>query len=154
MRVLLVVLALTVLSPAFAGIRVVVTSHDIARGAVLSESDLTYATAAGDATIGTVFALNDAVGLQTRRIMRAGESLRLEDLKHPVIVQKGSTVTMTFEAPGIVLTATGRAMSEAGMGESVTVQNPASFRQIMAVVTGPGQVRAQMSAARLAALQP
>jgi flagella basal body P-ring formation protein FlgA len=36
----------------------------------------------------------------------------------------------------------GRAISEGGVGDSVTVQNPASFRMINAVVTGAGTVRA------------
>ena len=36
----------------------------------------------------------------------------------------------------------GRAMSEGGVGDTVTVQNPASFRMISAIVTGPGTVRA------------
>jgi flagella basal body P-ring formation protein FlgA len=36
----------------------------------------------------------------------------------------------------------GRAMSEGGVGDTVTIQNPASFRMIGAVVTGPGTVRA------------
>jgi flagella basal body P-ring formation protein FlgA len=49
---------------------------------------------------------------------------------------------MTFEAPGITLTASGRAMTEGGVGDTVTIQNPASFRQIQGVVTGPGAVRA------------
>ena len=91
-------------------------------------------------------------------MLRAGESVRLEDVRHPTLVTKGSTVTMIFEAPGITLTAIGRAMSEGGMGETVTVQNPVSFRQISAVVTGPGQVRALSAGAsaspRLASSQP
>jgi flagellar basal body P-ring formation protein FlgA len=57
-------------------------------------------------------------------------------------VAKGSTVTMTFDEPGISLTATGRALGEGGMGETIAVQNPASFRQVSCVVTGPGTVRA------------
>ena len=65
---------------------------------------------------------------------------------------------MIFEAPGITLTAAGRAMSEGGLGETVTVQNPVSFRQVSAIVTGPGQVRAQnvgaTLASRLASVQP
>ena len=68
------------------------------------------------------------------------------------MVTKGSTVTMTFEAPGLVLTASGRAMSEGGVGDTVTVQNPASYRQISAIVTGPGQVRAQVGGTRLASV--
>ena len=36
----------------------------------------------------------------------------------------------------------GRAMSEGGIGDTVTVQNPASFRMVNAVVTAAGTVRA------------
>lgn len=154
MRVFLMACALLVCSPAFAGIRVVVPNHDIGRGATITESDLTYSTTTNDAMSSTVVAMSDAVGMQTRRVLRAGELLRLEDLRRPVLVPKGSTVTMSFEAPGIVLTATGRAMSEGGLGENVTVQNPASFRQITATVIGPGQVRAQLGGGRLASIQP
>lgn len=154
LRICLFAWALLLCWPAFGGVRVVVPSHDIARGSTISESDLTYATSANDVMSGTAVAMNDIVGMQTRRTLRAGETLRLEDVKRPVLVLKGSTVTMLFEAPGIVLTASGRAMSEGGMGENVTVQNPASFRQISAVVIGPGQVRAQMSGGRIASIQP
>jgi flagella basal body P-ring formation protein FlgA len=58
------------------------------------------------------------------------------------VVTKGQTVTMQFSAPGVELTAMGRAMSEGGIGDTVTVQNPASYRMISAVVTAPGAVRA------------
>jgi flagella basal body P-ring formation protein FlgA len=82
------------------------------------------------------------VGRQTRRVLRAGLSMRNDDVRAPILVNKGTTVTMVFDAPGITLTATGKAMSEGGLGETVTVQNPASYRQISAVVTGPGTVKA------------
>lgn len=142
MRFCLFALALLLSYPATAGVRVVVPSRDIARGSVLTESDVTTTTVTGSVMQGIATNAADVVGLEARRTLRAGETLRFQDLRRPVLVAKGSTVTMVFEAPGIVLTATGRAMSEAGMGETVTIQNPASWRQISAVVTGPGQVRA------------
>jgi flagellar basal body P-ring formation protein FlgA len=154
MRVFLFAWALLLCWPAYGGVRVVVPAHDIARGTTLSDSDLTFATVNGSVMNGTVMDKSDLVGLQARRFLRMGENVRLEDVRHPVLVSKGTTVTMSFEAPGIVLTATGKAMSEGGMGDTVTVQNPASYRQISAVVIGPGQVRAQMGSARLASLQP
>ncbi len=141
-------LALLLAYPAFGGVRVVVPTHDIARGQVISEFDMTYAVATSD-VMGVVTSLPDVIGLETRRTLRAGETLRLQDLRHPVLVAKGSTVTMVFEAPGVVLTASGRAMSEGGLGETVTVQNPASYRQISGIVIGPGQVRAQSGGAQL-----
>jgi flagella basal body P-ring formation protein FlgA len=154
MRICLFALALMLSWPAFGGVRVVVPARDIARGSVIAESDLTYATAAGEVGAGIATSLADVAGLEARRTLRAGEMLRLQDFRHPVLVAKGSTVTMVFEAPGIILAATGRAMSEGGMGETVTIQNPASFRQISGVVIGPGQVRAQLSGTRLATLHP
>jgi len=159
-RFWLFVCALLLAWPAFAdaGIRVVVPTHDIARGSTITSSDLMYQMTGDNAMSGTVTSVDNLVGLETRRVLHAGESVRLDDVRHPVLVTKGSTVTMTFEAPGITLTAIGRAMSEGGIGETVTVQNPASFRQISAVVIGPGQVRAQSSGAvissRLASIQP
>lgn len=139
--------------PAFGGVRVVVPAHDIARGTTISEADLTYATAANAVMAGVATSVQDVAGMEARRTLRAGETLRTQDLRRPVLVNKGSVVTMMFEAPGIILTATGRAMSEGGMGETVTVQNPASYRQITGVVVGPGQVRAEMGAARFASIR-
>ncbi len=36
-------------------------------------------------------------------------------------------------------------MSEGGVGDTVTVQNPASFRMVTATITGAGTVRAEMA---------
>jgi len=159
-RLLLFAWALLLCWPAFAdaGVRIVVPTHDIARGATIAQSDLTFGMAADNVPSGTATSSSDLVGLQSRRMLHAGESVRLDDVRKPTLVTKGSTVTMIFEVPGITLTAVGRAMSEGGVGDTVTVQNPASFRQISAIVTGPGEVRAQSAGAkltpRLASLQP
>ncbi|MGA7713561.1 MAG: flagellar basal body P-ring formation chaperone FlgA [Rhizomicrobium sp.] len=159
-RFLLLACALLLAWPAFAetGVRIVVPAHDIARGTVITSSDLAYQTVGDNIMSGTVTSFSDLVGLETRRVLHMGESVRLEDVRHPIVVTKGSTVTMTFEAPGITLTAVGRALSEGGIGDMVTVQNATSFRQVSTVVIGPGQVRAQGSGAtvspRLASIQP
>jgi flagella basal body P-ring formation protein FlgA len=91
---------------------------------------------------GVVTSMNQLDGMETRRLLRAGEAVRADDVRRPILVTKGQTVTMVFAAPGLTLTATGRAMSEGGLGETVTIQNPVSYRQITAVVTGAGEVRA------------
>jgi flagella basal body P-ring formation protein FlgA len=159
-RIFLFVWALLLCWPAFAsaGVRIVVPTRDIARGTTISQADLTTKTVDDNVLSGTVTSANDIVGMETRRVLHAGESVRLDDVRHPILVTKGSTVTMIFEAPGITLTAAGRAMSEGGLGETVTVQNPVSFRQISATVAGPGEVRAQnvgaTLSARLASVQP
>jgi flagella basal body P-ring formation protein FlgA len=144
--ILLFVCALVMAYPAFAatGVRVVVPARDIGRGETIAESDLSYRMVAAENVMSnTATSMDTLVGMQTRRVLHQGESVRNDDVRHPILVTKGSTVTMTFDAPGITLTAMGRAMSEGGVGDNVTVLNPASYRQISAVVTGPGTVRAE-----------
>ena len=125
------------------GVRMVVPARNIARGEIISDSDLAYDTvAANRAYGGVVTAIAQLAGKQARRFLREGQPVRADDVRAPILVTKGSTVTMTFNAPGISLTAVGKAMSEGGMGEMVTVLNPVSYRQITATVTGPGTVTA------------
>jgi flagellar basal body P-ring formation protein FlgA len=128
-------------------IEAVVPAHDIARGAVIGNGDLAFKSiAAMRANDGIVRNISDAAGKEAKRALRAGEFLRISDLKRPTLVAKGSTVTMIFEVPGITLTATGRALAEGGEGDSIPVLNPTSFRQVVAVVTAPGTVRVGLAA--------
>jgi len=126
-----------------AGPRVVVPAHDVERGETITDADIMMATVAPQRMRpGLALATTNLIGREARRLLRAGEPVRLEDVRMPILVAKGSTVTMTFNVPGITLTATGRAMTEGGLGETVVVQNPVSFRQVSCVVTGEGEVRA------------
>lgn len=142
------VTALLILLPATAAtaeaaVRIVVPARDIARGDVITESDLTFRTIEGEALMsGVATTIAGVSGMQARRVLRAGEAFRDNDVRRPVVVAKGQTVTMQFSVPGVELTAMGRAMSEGGVGDTVTVQNPVSFRMISATVVAPGTVRA------------
>lgn len=128
-------------APADPGTRVVVPAHDIPRGQTISESDLTYANLpAGGLMAGVVTNFATAKDMETRRMLRAGEPFRADDVRRPIVVTKGETVTMQFNAPGVELTAMGRAMGEGGIGDTVMVQNPASFRMVNGVITAPGTV--------------
>ena len=114
--------------------RIVVPAHDIARGQTISESDLTYATVPGNALMaGTVTNIAAIKDMEARRLLHAGEALRADDVRHPIVVTKGQTITMLFRAPGVELTAMGRAMGEGGIGDTITVQNPSSYRMISGV---------------------
>ena len=59
----------------------------------------------------------------------------------PVVVAKGATVTMIVEAPGLQLTAVGRALGNAGVGDVVQVMNAQTRTTVEGVVEGPGRVR-------------
>ncbi|MEI9996371.1 MAG: flagellar basal body P-ring formation chaperone FlgA [Rhizomicrobium sp.] len=149
LRLMIFISALLIAYPAFAdsAMRVVVPNRDIARGEIIGESDLAYGTIPSNTVFsGIVTAAGQLSGMEARRMLRANQVVRTDDVRHPLVIAKGEMVTMTFEAPGVTLTASGRAMNEGGVGDTVTVQNPASFRLVSAVVTGPGAVRAATSA--------
>lgn len=125
------------------GPHVPVAAHDIERGEVIADADLVVAVIPPDhMRPGLAMTNAQLSGHEARRLLRAGEPIRVDDVRMPILVAKGSTVTMTFNAPGITLTAIGRAVDEGGLGETVSVQNPVSFRQVACIVTGPGAVRA------------
>ena len=138
--------ALLLLTPAVAHaapVRVVVPARDIPRGEVIGETDLTYATVDGNSLMsGVPTKIEEVAGMQARRVLSAGQTFRGDDVRRPIVITKGQTVTMQFSAPGVELVAMGRAMSEGGIGDTVTIQNPASFRMIAATVVSPGVVRA------------
>ena len=76
---------------------------DIARGETISDSDLTYSQVAGNALASDTVTSFDALkGMEARRVLRAGSSLRADDVRHPVVVLKGQSITMTFDAPGVL----------------------------------------------------
>jgi flagella basal body P-ring formation protein FlgA len=135
---------LLVAGSAFAStVRIVVPAHDIARGETIGENDLTFATVDGGALMsGVPTKMDEVKGQQARRVLIAGQPFRADDVRRPIVILKGQTVTMQFAAPGVELSAMGRAMSEGGVGDTVTVQNPVSYRMVSATVIAPGTVRA------------
>jgi flagella basal body P-ring formation protein FlgA len=90
---------------------------------------------------GAAQAVEGVVGQALRRPANADQPLLLADLAAPVAVERGQTVTMVFEIPGMVLTAQGRAMEAAARGASVPVMNLASRTVVEAQVVAPGRVR-------------
>src|SRR5690349_22698487 len=79
-------------------IEAVVPAHDIARGALIADGDLASKSIATlRANEGIIRNVSDAAGKEAKRALRAGEFLRISDLKRPTLVAKGSTVTMVFE---------------------------------------------------------
>jgi flagellar basal body P-ring formation protein FlgA len=164
MRALLFILSLGVILiiqpvfadavPAASAARIVVPARDIARGETIADSDLTFQNIPADRMPPSIAtSLNDLEGKQSRLYLRAGQPVRLDEVRMPILVTKGSTVTMTFDAPGVTLTVTGKAMTEGGLGESVTVLNPISYRQVTGTVTAAGTMRAVDTAAIVAPTQ-
>lgn len=126
---------------------IVLPARALPRGEIIRASDIVVerrprAEIASDALTNPA----SAIGQAARRALRAGQSLRPSDLMKPDLVGRNDMVTILFEAPGITLTARGKALTAGAEGETVSVLNPQSKRVLQAVVAGPGLVTANRAA--------
>lgn len=84
--------------------------------------------------------IDEIVGLSPKRSLPGGRPIRLSDLTKPVLIAKGSLVTMIFRARAMTLTATGRALEDASRGEVVRVLNTRSRATVEGVAVAAGEV--------------
>ena len=90
-----------------------------------------------------------AVGMQVRRALRAGQSLRIADLAKPDLVTRDQAVTLVYESAGLYLTIRGKAIENGTEGDVVNVLNLQSKRTVSGVVVGRGQVAVSVPGPRL-----
>lgn len=119
----------------------VVLTRAMGRGEVLRESDVALERRPkGEVQSDAVRDLATAVGMALQHTPRAGQVLRSADLTRPPLVKRSEPVMIVYDAPGISLTARGKAEENGSMGDTVNVLNVQSKRVIQGVVTGPGQI--------------
>lgn len=99
----------------------------------------------------TVTTPAQAVGLAAKRALPAGKVIRQSDLIKPELVSRNESVTIVFEAPGIVLTVRGKALEAGAQGDVINVLNVQSKRTVQATVIGPGRVTVSAASPRVAA---
>jgi flagella basal body P-ring formation protein FlgA len=87
-----------------------------------------------------VSSLEQIVGLAARRPLRPGQILTAADVMKPEVVVKNEAVTITYEAPGMMLSVRGKALESGAEGDLVSVFNAQTKRTLQGVVAGPGRV--------------
>ena len=75
----------------------------------------------------------------SERLLRSGAAVQPNDLTAPKVISRNEMVTVTYTAPGVTLTVTGRAQRDAARGQPVAITNLQSGRTIDAVAVGPGR---------------
>lgn len=83
------------------------------------------------------------VGMTPRQRLRAGEPIRDNDTRPPVLVARNSTVTIVLQTSYLTLTAQGKAIEDGAKGDTIRVTNSQSKKTIEAVVSGPDFVIVQ-----------
>jgi flagella basal body P-ring formation protein FlgA len=124
---------------------VVVATRRLALGEIVGPADARLARLRAERVRpGQAQQLEQVVGQELRRPMAAEQGFALIDLGPPSIVAKNGLVTLLLDAPGIQLTAQGRALESAARGMSVPVMNLASRQVVEGVAVAPGRVRVAM----------
>lgn len=132
----------------------VVTLRPLARGTLVTADDVALRRVdVRRLRPGALATVDEVVGLQTRRPLRASDSIAPGDLELPQIVMRGELVTLIFEKPGLVLTGRGKALAAAAEGEIVPILNEQSRRTIEGIAIAPGKVRVIAPPSTAAVLQ-
>lgn len=132
---------------------VVTVDHPLERGEVLKASELVIQRrpkSEGPA----LSDINAAAGQAARHQLRPGQPIHEADLMKPAIVQRNDSVSIVYEAPGIVLTLRGQAQESGGLGDQISVTNPQSKRVFQGTITAPGRVTVTAPATRVVASAP
>lgn len=113
--------------------------HDVARGAKISPDDVEWAAPPAGVRARSSGDLDDVVGQEARRLLKAGQPLQPTDIKAATVIRKGDPVHLVYASEGLRLTVDGQAQSDAAAGEAVRVLNRYSKRSIDAVATADGE---------------
>jgi flagella basal body P-ring formation protein FlgA len=121
-------------------VEVAIITRSVERGEVLKASDVILQRRPKAEAVGDLATATRAVGMASRRALRANQILKYADLAKPEIVQRDQNVTLIYDAPGLHLSMMGKATESGAEGDVVSVMNVQSKRIVQGVVSGPGRV--------------
>jgi len=117
-----------------------VLARRMLRGDIIGPADLEWVRfRSGQLPRDTILDAEDLIGRTPVRGMRAGAPVRAAEIRWPVLVPKGSLVTMVLQVRNMTLTAQGKALEDGSRGDVVRISNADSSTIVEAVVIGPGR---------------
>jgi flagellar basal body P-ring formation protein FlgA len=125
----------------FTTTEVPVLSRRILAGEVIKAEDLKWVKLRSSRLQSNII-INESglIGLTPRRGLRAGYPVQLSAVQRPILVAKGSLVTMILRAPKMLLTAQGKALENGAEGDVIRISNSHSKTIIEAEVIASGRV--------------
>ena len=87
--------------------------------------------------------LNDVIGKSAARALQANMPIRLAMIKKPYAVHKGDRVAIEARHGGLSIQASGVTKSSGELGQSITVANLDSGKELRAKIVAPGVVRVE-----------
>lgn len=119
--------------------RIPVAARDLARGTILSSSDIKWSdTTLTDGSIPEAAPVTP--GWVARRVIRAGEILREPGVAMPDLVSAGDAVDVIYSTPGVTIRVRGTAIGRGSKGDEVYVKLN-NRRRLHGIIAGPNTVR-------------
>ncbi len=120
-----------------AGPRMVVAAHAIRSRSVIGPGDV--AMAAGAAP-GAATDPEEVIGMEAQVTLYAGRPIRPADLAPAALVERNQLVSLSYLRGAVRISADGRALDRASLGERVRVMNLDSRIAVTGRVVAPGAV--------------
>lgn len=116
-------------------------AHDMRPGETIGADDVIWTRVNRDQVRDNMISDEaELIGFEPRRQLRADAPIRRGDLRTPLAVHKGATVTMIARTSTMTLTATGRALDSGARDDTVRVMNSRTKVVVEATVVGPERV--------------
>jgi flagella basal body P-ring formation protein FlgA len=125
----------------------VVTLRAVAQGEVLKASDVMIERRPKT----DVISIEEVIGFAAKRALKSGQLIRAADVIKPELVARNETVTIVFEAPGMMLSIRGTALEAGARGDVINVLNVQSKRTIQGTVSDRGRVTVTAAMPRVVA---
>ncbi|QCO55328.1 flagellar basal body P-ring formation protein FlgA [Pseudorhodobacter turbinis] len=104
---------------------------------VLSDTDVTLVAAK---IPGALTETSQALGLEAKVTLYPGRAIRLQDIGPPALIDRNQIVTLVYRVGGLGITADGRALARAGLGDVIRVMNLSSRTVLNGRVANDGTV--------------
>ena len=123
-----------------------VLNRRVLAGEVIKNEDLKWIKVrASRLQSNVIMSETDIVGRTPRRGLRAGYPILTSAVQRPILVPKGSLVTMVLRTPQMLLTARGKALESGAEGDVIKINNSQSDTVIEAEVIAAGRVAVRSS---------
>lgn len=121
-------------------VRAVVAARPLSRGHVLAEDDVSLSMVPFAQARGALTDPAMVLGNAVKNNLNAGEPISERNLTKSLMVRRGDTVTIVAQAGGLKVTASGQARQDGALGDTVSVTNLNSNKNVAGRVIGPNLV--------------
>ena len=135
MKTIAFLLVLLSATPAYA--QSVIAARTIRAQTIITAEDILITE---DAIDGAYTRLDEVIGFESRVALYAGRPVRSGEVGPPALVERNQIVPLIYQGGGLVISAEGRALGRAGLGESIRVMNLASRQTVSGRIRADGTI--------------